>query len=212
MTTEVSNNAGTMRSSASWKWPIFAVCVAAIGVSYFVMPAYEDVADHVGYMLRVTARIAFAFLLLAYVAHPLQRMGQFSGAGKSLVRHRRYLGLSMAIAHTVHFFYVAYLITELDAPVETITLVFGGLAFVLMWLMAATSNDVSMRMLKRHWKRLHTIGVHYLWLIFMQSFIPRAFAGDAQILYAVLSIAGFAALGLRVWAYRQARSNANPDG
>ena len=186
-----------------WKWPIFGVCIGLLLGGYLIMPEYAQAADASGYMLRVTARIAFAFLLLAYVARPLV---QLFGVGRGLVRHRRYLGLSMAIAHTVHFYYVAELIIVHDMPVEPITYIFGGLAFVLMWLMAATSNDAAMRTLGRNWKRLHTFGLHYLWIIFMQSFVPRAFMPELNWLYLLISVAGFAALGLRIWAYtRRAR-------
>ena len=184
------------------KWPLLGGTVAVLLLCYLWMPAYTELQDEVGYMLRVTARVAFILLLLAYVARPLVRL---FGVGKVLVQHRRYLGLSMAIAHTVHFGYVVALIAALDGELGWITAVFGGLAFVLMWVMAATANNASQRAMKRSWKRVHTFGLHYLWLIFMQSFVGAAVREDPYYLYSMLSLAGFAALSLRVFAYRASK-------
>ena len=84
------------------------------------MPQYAETADAVGYMLRVTARVAFLFLILAYIARPLVVM---FGTGQVLVANRRYLGLAMALAHTVHFIFVVISVRssgeslELDAVV-----------------------------------------------------------------------------------------------
>lgn len=187
------------RHKPALKWPLLAGTAIALLLSYLLMPDFTELQDEVGYMLRATARLAFVFLLLAYVARPLVRL---FGVGKVLLEHRRYLGLCMAMAHTVHFGYVVALAVALDGELGWITLVFGGLAFVLMWLMAATSNDAAQRALKSGWKRLHTFGLHYLWLVFMQSFVGVAASEDPYYLYTLLSLAGFAALALRVFAYR----------
>ena len=48
----------------------------------------DTTLEHIGYMLRVTARMAFVMLLLAYVARPIR---QLTGKGIGLMRLRRYL-------------------------------------------------------------------------------------------------------------------------
>ena len=203
----MSTTATDLKSGFAWKWPIFCLCLVALVVSYLGMPAYDTVRDEVGYMLRVTARIAFVFLMLAYVARPLRVAFKLSisGIGAWLVRERRYLGLSMALAHTVHFGYVVALVVITPEPLALITLVFGGLAFVLMWAMAATSNNLSMRKLGKNWKRLHTTGLHYLWVIFMQSFLGRLGENDPYYIYATLFSLGIAGLLLRIWVFWQKR-------
>ncbi len=185
-----------------WRELIIGSSALLLVGSYLLMPAQTDV---IGYMLRVTARVAFVFLLLAYLARPLVVL---AGYGRWLVRHRRYLGLAMALAHTVHFGYVVAFFVSSGEPLEWVTIVFGGLAFVLMWLMAATSNSAAARRLGRNWKRLHTFGLHYLWLIFMQSFVGRVFVDDPDMIYLLLSIAGMAALTLRAAAYFVSRRTA----
>ncbi len=189
-------------SQLPWREVVIGSSALLLVGSYLLMP---EQADAIGYMLRVTARIAFAFLLLAYVARPLVVL---TGYGRWLVRQRRYLGLAMALAHTVHFGYVVAFFVSSGEPLEWITIVFGGLAFVLMWLMAATSNNVSVRRLGKSWKRLHAFGLHYLWLIFMQSFVGRVFVDDPDMIYLLLSIAGLAALVLRIAAYFVSRRTA----
>ena len=47
--------------------------------------------EELGYGLRVSARLAFAALLIAYIARPWR---QLAGGGRWLLRHRRYFGLA----------------------------------------------------------------------------------------------------------------------
>ena len=111
----------------------------------------------------------------------------------------------MAFAHTVHAGYVLALPLVLGVELEIGIIVGGGLAFVLMWAMAATSNDASIRALGKNWRRLHLLGLHYLWIIFMQSFIGRVFVEDADPIYAVLVVFGLLGLALRSWVYWSVR-------
>lgn len=180
-----------------FKWPILASCTAALILSFLAMPDYAESADAWGYGLRVTARIAFFFLMLAYIARPLK---QLSGAGGVLLKNRRYLGLSVALAHTVHFVCVYIVVTRYDIPLDPVVLIGGGGAFIAMWLMALTSNDKSIRLLGRNWKRLHLFGLHYLWVIFMFTFAGRL-GGEDALLYWVIILLGLAGWALRVWAF-----------
>ena len=202
--------------SVPLKWPILGLCVVMLAVGYLIMPKGIDVEAEIGYMLRVTARVAFLFLMLAYLARPIRMLlGNTAGMRdfvRSWLKHRRYLGLSMAFAHTVHAGYVLALPLVLGMEIDLITLIGGGLAFVLMWAMAATSNDASIKALGKNWRRLHLVGLHYLWLIFMQSFVGRVFVEDADPLYALLVALGLLGLLLRTWVYwatRRKRARAN---
>lgn len=185
-----------------YKWPILLSPVVVMLLSYLWMPPYPEYTDEVGYMLRVTARLAFILLMLAYMARPLQ---QAFGVGSALLLHRRYVGLAMAFAHTVHFYYVVELALNSPEMFGWVTIIGGGLAFVLMWLMALTSNNTLMGKLGKHWSRLHTFGLHYVWLIFMQSFVGRIGPDDEYYLYAALTLVGLLGLLLRIWVYWSAR-------
>jgi len=200
----MSATSGAAAPQPRVRWGVYPSLVAAVVLvlSYVLMPQYAETADAVGYMLRVTARVAFLFLILAYIARPLVVM---FGTGQVLVANRRYLGLAMALAHTVHFIFVVISVRSSGESLELLTLLFGGLAFLLMWGMAITSNDAAVRLLGRKWKLLHIVGLHYLWLIFMQSFAGLAAFDDPYFLYAALSAVGLAALLLRIAAWRRQR-------
>ena len=188
-------------------WGLVGLTAVVMIVSAAFMPSSNE--DAIGYMLRVTARLAFVFLMLAYIARPLGQLvssGLIHDTSRWLLKRRRHLGLSMALAHTVHFGYVVALFVVLDMPLEWITIVFGGLAFVLMWLMAATSNRFSMVRLGKNWKRLHTFGLHYLWIIFMQSFIPGAFMDRAPVIYQAIVLLGLIGFVVRMAAYFKMRN------
>ncbi|MEC7956327.1 MAG: hypothetical protein VX158_03810 [Pseudomonadota bacterium] len=79
--------------------------------------------EELGYGLRVSARLAFAALLIAYIARPWR---QHTGGGRWLLRHRRYFGLAAALTHTVHFGYIVALFMLTDEVLEVTTAIFGG--------------------------------------------------------------------------------------
>jgi DMSO/TMAO reductase YedYZ heme-binding membrane subunit len=57
------------------------------------------------------------------------------------------------------------------------TIVVGGIGYLFVALMAATSNDASVAWLgARRWKALHTVGAYWLWQVFLLTYalsIPR---------------------------------------
>ena len=195
-------------STAFGRNSIYALTLFALGASLYFQYralgiAFADVstADHIGYMLRVTARIAFFLLLLAMIARPFR---QLTGTGFQLLRHRRYLGLAMAFVHTVHFGYVLAFLKNSDEPLAMVTLIFGGLAFLLTWIMAATSNNTSQRALGVWWRRIHTLGIYYVWLIFMNTFIG-ALSASSDPLYVGIIAAGLVAVSLRIAVFLRQR-------
>ena len=181
---------------------LFALIVMATGFATAPpITSAEFLAEHIGYMLRVTARLAFAVLLLAYVARP---MAELLRSRRVLMRHRRYLGLAVALVMTVHFGYVcAYLVTS-GEELDWLTGIFGGAAFLLLWLMAATSTTAARFKLGIAWYRLHLVGMHYVWLIFMQTFIGVALSSDSSWALA-MSALGMVALSVRLAAWTAQR-------
>jgi len=177
---------------------IFTLTLFALGLSLYLQDralgtAFADVsaADH----------IAFILLLLAMIARPIR---QLTGMGFELLRHRRYLGLAMAFVHTVHFGYVVAYLQTSGEPLEMVTLIFGGLAFLLTWIMAATSNNASQRALKAWWRRIHTLGIYYVWLIFMNTFIGVLLATSDPLYVGIVAV-GLVAVSLRIAVYLRQR-------
>ncbi|MBI3770691.1 MAG: hypothetical protein HY271_19655 [Deltaproteobacteria bacterium] len=81
---------------------------------------------------------------------------------------------------------------------------FGGTGYLFVLAMTVTSFDRTAAWLgPRRWRRLHTLGVYYLWMIFALSYVPRALVGSPA--YAPLAAGVIAALVLRL-VYRPGRA------
>jgi DMSO/TMAO reductase YedYZ heme-binding membrane subunit len=79
---------------------------------------------------------------------------------------------------------------------------------VLAFALAVTSNDASQRRLRRWWKRLHQIGLHFIWLVFLLSYASRI-PDSARTHIGLVTPIALAALGLRFVA-RCARQRTLP--
>ena len=149
---------------------------------------------------RYTARFAFPVFLIAFTASAWARL--FRGERtRELVRMRRGIGLGFASAHTVHLAALATynaLIANVPSPV---TLAGGGVAYLAMYAMAATSNDASVRRLGRNWKRLHGFGAYWIWGIFTFSYATRVARGGFSFVPELALAVG--ALALRLAAKRR---------
>jgi hypothetical protein len=99
--------------------------------------------------------------------------------------------------------------------IDLVTVIFGGGAYVMIALMAATSSDRAYAWLgRRRWHLLHRVGVYWIWIIFANSYTARA----------VMAVAGgtenrsptsgrrlhLALLGLRIAAWVRARRRSRP--
>jgi hypothetical protein len=188
-------------------WTSVALVAMVVGLS--AVYGLDEAGIRV--LIRATARTSFACFLLAFVASPLRRAWR-SPASAWLLANRRYLGLSFAVSHALHLVAILALYhwsgRELFAGTSPLVTVVGGLGYILLAAMAATSFDRAVAWLGvRRWRLLHTIGMYYLWFVFAVSYGPRAIGAPAYLPAALLA-AG--ALAMRL-AYRpgRARSLAN---
>jgi methionine sulfoxide reductase heme-binding subunit len=185
--------------------PLSLAAVLSAKAIMIAMLFGDDWAGQLQLAARYTARASFPIFLIAYSASSLMRL--WPGAiSKALVRHRRQWGLGFAFAHTVHLAALAWYNVEILHMPATQTLLGGGLAYVLMFAMAATSNNASMRTMGKWWKRLHTTGIHWLWFIFAFSYFGRLFEAERMVQGAVGFGLCIAALGLRVLVYLRKKS------
>ncbi|MEQ9518113.1 MAG: hypothetical protein RLN89_01600 [Parvibaculum sp.] len=160
---------------------------------------------------RYTVRVSFPLFLLAYIARPLAHTWRHE-VSRWLLRNRRYLGLSFALAHTVHLGALTAFFVFIDQVPSIETLIGGGGAYLAMFAMAATSNNVSAKKLGASWRRLHLFGMHYLWIIFAFSYLGRWTgdrgdgAGEDMVLVGMIGTSlCVAALLLRLFAYWKRR-------
>jgi DMSO/TMAO reductase YedYZ heme-binding membrane subunit len=179
-------------------WGLFVA-----GVCAAIATTPEPGAEQVRAIIRVTAFTSAVPFLLVFVAAPLHRLRP-SADSRWLLANRRYLGLSVAASHLWHLIAIVVLVRVFPsggAGIALLTKIFGGAGFVLLGLMAATSNDASQRALGRAWGWLHAVGLYVLWLDFVFTY-----SGTATIapFHAVMTAAFALAWMMRVFVFTTA--------
>jgi DMSO/TMAO reductase YedYZ heme-binding membrane subunit len=85
-----------------------------------------------------------------------------------------------------------------------VALAFGGLGYVLLAAMVATSNDAAVaRLGVRRWRRLHLFGLYYLWFIFAYTFLGSVLEGQPRAAPAAFVALFALALVARLWLRRR---------
>lgn len=122
---------------------------------------------------RFTARFSFLWFVAAWSASALATL--WPGGWRSvLMRRRRAVGLAFAAAHTVHLAALLVAVLAFANPRSLTSIVGGGLGYVLVALMALTSNDWWVRRLSpRTWRALHATGAWAIAGIFAFSYTGR---------------------------------------
>ncbi len=111
-----------------------------------------------GEYLHWTGLQSTRLILLALSITPLRLFFPKTSWVMWLMSKRRAIGVASFVYALLHL--VAYLVNKgnLQSIVQegqTIGLLTGWVAFVIFLLLAATSNDYSVRLLRRRWKTLH---------------------------------------------------------
>jgi methionine sulfoxide reductase heme-binding subunit len=205
----MSANAGTARATGTGTLVPYAI---AIGVLLLIAGAdlvrFGLTVDGAAALTRHTARLAFLFFFITFTAS-VWITWRVTPLTAWLMRRRRHLGLSFALVHFVHLGALSTLFALLGQRPDTFTLVFGGLAYVLLASMALTSNRASRRTLGWGWRLLHLTGCWYLWLIFTRSYLNRLDPHAEAEPYGVFLLLAALALAvplLRTWAWFRRRT------
>ena len=133
-------------------------------------------ADPVEYSLHTLGVVAALLLLVALSFSPLRRLGWLA---PSIMRYRRPVGVACffyAFLHALLFaqFYVGWSIEVLvNEFASRPYILMGGGAVMALGVLAATSNNVSVRLLGAKWRVLHQLIypasglflVHHLWQV-----------------------------------------------
>jgi DMSO/TMAO reductase YedYZ heme-binding membrane subunit len=123
---------------------------------------------------RYTARLGFLFYSLVFILPAFSRWAPGHPVTRELIANRRRLGLTFGYVHIVHLGFVVLFLWLSGVQPTPSRLAGGILAYSLLFAMMATSNDFSVRKLgSRNWKRLHTVGIYYLWFVFFMTYLPR---------------------------------------
>lgn len=159
-------------------WPLAGLLGAIlVGGALAIAAVHGGDVDGVRLVVRVTARTSLLLFTLGFTASAMLRLwpGTFTRWQRA---NRRQLGVSFAVSHIVH---AAALIAlaSLDRPLflsltNPVSLATGGLAYVFILAMAATSFDRTAAMLgPRAWRVLHMTGLWYIWISFAVAYGER---------------------------------------
>ncbi len=160
-------------------WPLAGLLAAIlVGGAIAIVAAHGGSVEGVRLVVRITARTSLLLFALAFTASAMIRLwpGTFTRWQRA---NRRQLGVSFAVSHLVHaaaLIALASLDRALFMSLTTpVSLASGGLAYVFIVAMAATSFDQTAAMIgPRAWRLLHTVGAWYIWLSFVVAYGKRA--------------------------------------
>jgi hypothetical protein len=188
-------------------WPIVGwstLIVAALAISVLLAAGGGEAGWRA--VIRLTARTSLILFTAAFIASSLRALWQ-TPMTRWLLANRRYIGVSFAASHALHLVgIIAVIRTAPDFRTNAVTAVGGGLAYVFLAAMTATSSDRAVAWLgARRWRLLHKSGMYYCWFIFFITYAPRLLLGWADAaLYAPFVAILLGSLGLRA-AARQPR-------
>ena len=175
-------------------WPLVALAATGVALMVAAILGVRGVGEEgVRACVRATARSSALLFLGAFVASMLRRRWRNPFTGW-LIRNRRYLGVSFAASHAIHLGALVALLRLSGERREPADLAGGALAYLFIAAMTATSTDRTAAWLgPRWWHRLHSVGAHYVWLIFVLTFGGRAASDPIAALFTALLVLALAA-------------------
>ena len=172
---------------------LIACLLLLIAVVSVTILSFEFTEESVRVLIRWSAKISVSLFSLSFMSSALNALIK-TDMTKLILRWRPQMGLSFTVFHTAHLFFLL-LLQSCFHPVFTLaktsSLIGGGMAYVLMYLMAVTTfPSFKKRLTVRQWSILHTIGSYWIWLIFFRSYLKNVlFRGEEYVLFVLISMA-----------------------
>lgn len=178
----------------------------SVGVS---TPA--NVSEMIGFSVRFAVPIVF--LVIAISAMHTLFPGTFTAW---LLRNRKYVGLSFAVAMAWQGFFI-YLMSNFHRDYYFDNVFYlrdeleGSTGYIFLAAMVFTSFQFGRKFLTaKQWKVLHTVGLYYLWAYpFSVYWWAISYYGNPEPYDYVFYWVGFTAVALRVAAFGRRRLQAN---
>lgn len=140
-------------------WILLAAPLAVLTYDYACEASFLFGEVYYGGYVHDTGRWAAWLLLAALAATPLRLTFPGNGFARWYLAQRRYLGVASFAYASAHL--IAYLARQdwarIAEDLAQAGFWTGWLAFVIFAALALTSNDFSMRLLRRGWKNLHRL-------------------------------------------------------
>lgn len=131
--------------------------------------------------IDATGRSSLILFAIAFTASSIESLWNSSITCWSL-RNRRWIGLGFATSHFIHLGLIVSMSLLFPNPfLREQSLgqwLFGGLAYVFVFLMALTSTDHAQHWMgMKRWKRLHYVGSHWIWTVFLFTYLKHVKEG-----------------------------------
>jgi sulfoxide reductase heme-binding subunit YedZ len=139
--------------SASWfVWLLLAM--PGVVLTY----RYAQGATFYGEYLHATGELGVRLLMLALAVSPLKLIFPSAGWVRWVAQRRRYLGVAAfgySLLHAGAYFQRQATFMAIVEEAAELALMTGWIALLVMLVLAATSNDMAVRRLRKGWKWLH---------------------------------------------------------
>ena len=132
-----------------------------LGLPFVLMVGgYRSGEIFYGEVVHASGELSARLLIVAMAATPLRLMFPTAGWPQWLLRQRRYVGVAAfvyALLHTVVYLQKTGIVAEIVEEGLRFNMWTGWLGLLIFAALALTSNDVSVRYLKRTWRKLHRL-------------------------------------------------------
>ena len=163
-----------------WRLTTLVTCLIVVGLLFnFGLAGWNAPAIHQA--IDATGRSSLILFAIAFTSSSLESLWP-SSLLRWTLRNRRWIGLSFASSHFIHLgLIVSMTVLILDPFVSQQSMaqwVFGGLAYGFVFLMALTSTDQAQHWMgMKNWKRLHFVGSHWIWVLFLLTYVKHVKEG-----------------------------------
>ncbi|BAU66696.1 hypothetical protein STA3757_41010 [Stanieria sp. NIES-3757] len=189
------------------KWQIVnysTLIIASLFVLILIFNGINELSMRIA--IRATARTSCLLFLLFFVANTIKRI-RTNQLTNWLFINRRYFLFSLAVSHGFHALAIIGLVI-FSSPEILHNNHGGNLGYIFLIAMTATSFQTTASWLgHRSWQILHTVGMYYLWLAFIYSFIGRL--GESLIIYLPFVSLLVIAIAIKLFLFFKKPSNIN---
>ncbi len=144
-------------------------------------------------MVRITASVSMILFMAIFISNALNIYWQ--GMLSDWIKdNRRFIGLAFALSHLVHGSFLLSLFRYgpeyFLSVVRWDTIILGGIAYILIFMMVITSLWPSVMQRVTWLGPVYFYGMYYIWLIFFATFAERAYDKPGTYLpYALITVA-----------------------
>ena len=182
--------------SRNFLWALLGSPFAFIAAAY----VYEEM--FYGEILHSTGEISARLMMIAMAATPLLLMFSRRAFPRWLMKNRRYFGVASfayAALHTVVYLEKIHSLPDILAEAMLPEYWTGWVALIIFFVLAVSSNNISVRRLKSVWKKLHRFVYLAAILMFVHWVLVAFNRGPAIAHIALLGTLE----GYRVWKLRR---------